>query len=111
MDTESLLAKLIEVAEEFKAQDIRILGVRDVCDFADFFVILSGSSTTHVQSISDELFFKTKHAGRHADSVEGMETGEWVLMDFGDIVVHVFHPNKRAYYNLEELWSRAEVVR
>jgi len=110
METDALLQKVIEVSEAFKAQDIRVLDVSGVCDFADYFVIMSGTSTTHVQSISDELFFKTKHAGRPAASMEGKETGEWVLIDFGEIVAHVFHPQKRALYDLEELWSEGKVV-
>ena len=110
MDTDALLQKLIEVSEEFKAQDLRVLEVEKVCDFADYFLIMSGTSNTHVQSISDALYLQTKHAGRHAISMEGKETGEWVLLDFGEIVVHIFLPQKRAHYDLEELWTRVEAV-
>ena len=111
MDTPELLRLVIDTAEEFKALDITVLKVSDVCDFADYFAIMSGASVTQVQSMAEEIGLRAKRAGRQANDVEGMVTGEWCLLDFGDLVVHVFHPQKRAYYNLEGLWDTAEVIK
>ena len=110
MDTRDLLKLVIDTAEEFKAEEITILKVSDVCDFADYFVIMSGASTTQIRSLTEELGLRCKHAGRQARDIEGLTASEWCLLDFGDIVVHVFHPQKRAYYNLEALWDTAETI-
>ncbi len=106
METEALLKTIIHIAEDFKAMDIRVLKVTDLCPFADYFVIMSGGSTVHVQSIAEEMALRCKHGGHPATSVEGLEKGEWCLLDFGDILVHVFHPQKRGIYDLESLWER-----
>ena len=107
MNTGELLRFIMEICEEFKAIDIKVLKVDGVCDFADFFVIMSGTSTTQIQSLAEELHFKTKHAGRHSLGEEGIAAAEWCLLDFGDIVVHIFLPQKRAHYDLESLWEGA----
>ena len=110
METDSLLRHITDAAESFRAVDIKVLKVTDVCDFADYLVIMSGTSTTHVQSIAEEIHIKCKKGGRTALHREGLVGGEWVLLDFGEIITHVFHPEKRAYYNLEELWGAAEAL-
>ena len=110
LNSEAFLSFILETAGSFKAQDITVLKVSDVCDFADYFVLMSGTSTTHIQSLAEELVYKTKHAGHQPSSVEGMAKGEWCLLDYGDIVVHVFSPQKRSYYDLESLWKEAPVV-
>jgi ribosome-associated protein len=107
MDTEKLLKLILDIAEEFKAEDIKVLQVTDHCDFADYFVFMCGRSTTQVKSIAEELHFRSKHAGNPPHGEEGMDGGEWCLLDYGSIVVHVFLPQKRAYYNLEELCQEA----
>lgn len=107
METEQLLHLILNVTEEFKGQDLSVLKVDEVCDFADYFVIITGTSTRHVQSLAEEIVLKCKHAGSPAFSVEGMDLGEWCLMDFSDIVVHIFLPEKRAHYDLESLWEGA----
>ncbi len=110
MNTEALLKFMIDIAEKFKAEDLTALQVSHVCDFADYFLIMSGSSTIHVQSLAEEIHLKCKHAGRPVLSLEGVTTGEWCLLDFGDVVVHVFLPEKRAHYDLEGLWSQSVTV-
>lgn len=111
MDTESLLHHIIDITEEFKAVDPKVLKVTDVCSFADYFVIVSGTSSRHIQSMSEEIILKCKHAGHPALSVEGVSSGEWCLLDFGAIIVHIFDPKKREFYNLEELWQEGEELR
>ena len=110
MQSQDLLDIITKTADEFKAEDIKVLKVGDICDFADYFVIMSGTSITHVQSISEEIYYKTKHVGSPPNNQEGKTQAEWTLLDFGDIVVHVFLPMKRELYDLEGLWSEAEVI-
>lgn len=108
METETLLKTIVQICEDFKAVDLRVLKVGEICLFADYFVIMSGNSTVHVQSIAQELIYRCKHGGHPAASVEGLAKGTWCLLDFGDIVVHVFHPQQREYYDLEALWERPQ---
>lgn len=110
MDNDQLLHQILSVIDEFQGQDRVVLRVDKVCDFADHFVIVSGTSTKHVQSITEELALRCKHSGAQAFSIEGLEAGEWCLLDFGAVVVHIFVPEKRAHYNLEQLWAGAQRV-
>lgn len=110
MDTEELLKHIIDISQNFKAMDIKILKVDDICEFTDYFVLMSGSSNTHIKSMCEEIILKCKHMDRPAISIEGLALSEWCLLDFGDIVTHVFRPEKREFYNLEELWSEAKEI-
>jgi len=93
-----------------KAEDISVLDIRDVSILADYFVICSGNSTTQVKSITDEIRDKMQEAGYILDHVEGYKEEKWVLLDYGDVVVHVFHSREREFYNLEKLWGDANVL-
>lgn len=110
METKALLAKILDIAAEFKALDVKVLEVSGHCDFTDYFVIMTGTSSVHIQSLAEEMIYRCKHAGHRPDDVEGLTQGEWVLLDFGDIVVHVFNRDKREFYNLEGLWTEAPRV-
>ena len=110
METLELLKMIVETADEYKAMDLEILDVREVCSFADYFVIMCGNSTTQTSTIAEKMQLKTKHAGNPPISLEGLPAAEWCLLDYGDIVVHIFLPAKREYYQLEELWSEATRV-
>lgn len=93
-----------------KAQDVVLLDLHGVTDMADYFVVASGTSDTHVRSVAQHLIAGMAQAGLKAFSVEGAETGRWVLVDFVDFVVHVFHPSMRSYYQIERLWGDAPAV-
>lgn len=93
-----------------KAQDIAVLDVRKVADFTDTMMIVSGTSTRHVQSVADKVIDQMRGHGVRAIGVEGEKIGEWVLIDFGEIVVHVMRPQTRDFYNLEKLWSDGKHV-
>jgi ribosome-associated protein len=95
----------VDALEDIKARDIKVLDVRKLTALYDTLVIASAESNRQVKALAHHVRDKLKEAGAHIVGVEGEETGEWVLVDGGDIVVHVMQPAVRAYYNLEELWS------
>jgi ribosome-associated protein len=104
------IERAVEALEDYKANDITVLDVRNLSAATDFFVIASGSSDLHVRSmgghIADDL--EKDHITPH--HVEGLTVGRWVLLDYVDFVVHIFHPSVREYYGLERLWSDAPMV-
>jgi len=100
----------VRAAEEKQARNIRVLDLKEVTSFADYFVILSGANTRQIQAISDEIHQRLKKLGETPSSVEGYENAEWVLMDYGDYLVHIFSEKARLYYDLERLWRDAKTV-
>jgi ribosome-associated protein len=96
--------------DDKKAQDIRLLKVRDLTVLADYFVIASGTSTTQVGALYDEVDFKLGQMGTEPLRVEGAATRSWVLLDYGAVVVHIFYPEAREFYALEHLWADADMV-
>jgi len=93
-----------------KAEEVLVLDLRGVSNVADFFVICHGTSQRQVQAISDNVETALRGQGMKSYTVEGRETGTWVLIDFHDIVVHVFYQTSRAFYALEKLWSDAKCL-
>jgi ribosome-associated protein len=109
IDPEVQLA--VRCASEKKGIDIKVLDLRQVATFTEFFVIASGANQRQVQAIADEITEQLKkQLGTRAIRVEGYNAGEWVLIDFGDFVVHVFDKNAREFYDLERLWRDAQKV-
>ncbi|MHB8255704.1 MAG: ribosome silencing factor [Acidiferrobacterales bacterium] len=107
--TASTIEQLIcDTLIDAKGQDIRVLDVRKVTDFTDFMVIVSGTSNRHVVSMAEKVREKLRDFGRKALGTEGEKPGDWVLVDFGDVVVHIMRPQTRDFYNLEKLWSDGE---
>ncbi len=107
--TASTIEQLIcDTLIDAKGQDIRVLDVRKVTDFTDFMVIVSGTSNRHVVSMAEKVREKLHDFGRKALGIEGEKPGDWVLVDFGDVVVHIMRPQTRDFYNLEKLWSDGE---
>ena len=105
MDAEQLKQLVVDALEDVKGLDIRILDVRDKSSVTDILVIAGGSSARQVQALADSVRQKAKDAGNPPLGVEGEETGDWVLVDLGDVVVHVMRPEVRDFYNLEKLWG------
>jgi len=97
--------KAYEILEDKKAVDLEIIDISEVSVLADYFIICSGTSTTHNRTLADELAFKMGEAGYNMIHMEGYESARWILLDFGDLVVHIFHKEDRSFYNLERLWS------
>jgi ribosome-associated protein len=106
LDPELQLA--IRCASDKKAFDIKTLDLREVASFTEFFVIASGANQRQVQAISDEINEQLKkQLSRRAIRVEGYNTAEWVLMDYGDFIFHIFNNESREFYDLERLWRDA----
>lgn len=99
-----------QVALDNKAQDVVLLDLRGVTDMTDFFLIASGTSDTHVRALGEHIMAELKKEGFPVHHVEGLEKGRWVLLDFVDFVVHVFHPTLRNFYQLERLWADAQEI-
>ncbi|HMH66705.1 MAG TPA: ribosome silencing factor [Pinirhizobacter sp.] len=102
---ETLRKRVIDALEELKAKDVRELDVRGKTSIADTLVIASGTSARHVKSIADEVIKFAKQAGVMPLGVEGQVEAEWVLVDLGDIIVHIMLPRIREFYGLERLWT------
>jgi ribosome-associated protein len=96
---------------ERKANDVVLLCLKGVSDMTDYFLIASGTSDTHVRSLGNSVLEDMKkEIGQTAHHVEGLQAGRWVLLDYVDFVVHVFHPTLRNFYQIERLWADAEVI-
>ena len=109
IDPEVQLA--VRCAADKKGMDIRVLDLRQIASFTEFFVIASGSNQRQVQAIADEITERLKKdLNSRPNRVEGYGTGEWVLIDFGDFIVHVFDKEAREFYDLERLWRDAQKV-
>jgi len=107
LETLELAQNAADAAGGKKAVDVRILDLRGLTSIADFFVICSGTSTTHVDAIADGIELVLKKDGQHPSHIEGKTESTWILMDYGDVVVHIFEEQTRAFYALERLWSDA----
>ena len=104
-ELELVLASL----EDSKAEDVVTINIAGKSALGDFMVVVSGRSSRHVVAICDHLVTDLKHEGFGNTRVEGLETGDWVLLDTGDIIVHVFRPEIREFYNIEKLWATPEI--
>lgn len=102
--------KAVELLKSKKAKDIKLLDIHEISTISDYFVIATGHSSTQVQAMSDELEDKMKLAGYEMHHKEGFRNGRWILLDFGNIVVHLFHDEERQFYNLERLWVDAKSI-
>jgi ribosome-associated protein len=108
MKLEQLAEFIIETLEDNKATNILTLNVRDLTSVADLMIIASGTSSRQVTAIAEKLIEKAKKNNVPPYGSEGKQFGEWVLVDLGDIIVHIMHPTTRAHYQLEKLWSLAD---
>lgn len=97
----------VEFAQERRAREVIVLDLRGISSATDWFVIASGTSDVHVKAIAERVVDGLKESGESANHVEGLTGGRWVLLDYVDFVVHVFHPQARVFYQLENLWGDA----
>lgn len=108
MQSNRLRQLAVDALEDLKAVDILELDVRKISNFTDYMIIASGRSARQVAALAENVVVKAKQAGEPPLGVEGMRAGEWVLVDLGDVVVHVMQPEVREFYQLEKLWSTRE---
>ena len=106
--TEQLKQWVITALEDLKAQDIQILDVRGMTSITDLMIVASGTSDRHIKALADNVVEAVKKHDVQPIGVEGESSREWVLVDLGDIILHVMHPQTRAFYNLEKLWTVGE---
>ncbi|MBN2365696.1 MAG: ribosome silencing factor [Calditrichaeota bacterium] len=111
MNSEKLARKVARLAWEKKGNEIVILDVTKLADFTDYFVIISGESEPHVKAIADYLEEKTENGDVKIWHREGYQNFNWVLLDFIDVVVHIFREESRQFYELEKLWGDARIIR
>ena len=109
LDLPTELARAAEAALDRKAREPVILDLRRLSDATDFFLIVHGTSDLHVRAIAEHIMEELEREGVRPDHVEGLRGGRWVLIDYIDFVIHVFHPAAREFYQLERLWGDAPV--
>jgi ribosome-associated protein len=107
---DQVMNMVVQAVEDKKAMNVVVLNLKGISLIADYFVICHGNSDTQVQAIATEIRKKADEAGIPIRGIEGFDSARWVLVDLGDVVVHVFHRDEREYYNIERLWSDAKVV-
>jgi ribosome-associated protein len=110
-DTKLGLAQTIaKILDSKKGEDIKILGIKDLTVIAEYFVIVTGTSSTHVRTLADEVEFKLGEQDIKPARSEGYKSSSWIVLDYSDVIVHVFDRNSREFYNLERLWADGENV-
>ena len=102
LDLKTIIIKTLDLN---KAQDIVTIDLKDKSSMADFMIIASGTSSRHIQALSEQVLKKLKDNGINESKIEGKESNEWKLVDGIDLIVHIFHPEKRKFYELEKIWS------
>ena len=107
MTTEQMLKVAVNALSSKKAVDIKVLKIEKLTIVGDYFVICNGTSVTQIKALADEVEFQLEQAGTRVLHREGYGSGSWVLLDYGTLIVHIFHPNSREFYNLEKLWADA----
>ncbi len=105
-----MAALAIEALEDKKAEDIRVIDISQVSVIADYFIIANGTNKSQIQTLSDAVEEKLGRAGYFMKQKEGFRNANWVLLDFGDIIVHIFDKENRLFYDLERIWRDGKVV-
>lgn len=110
MKNEEKLELLVKAADSKRAENTMVLNVHEITTLADYFMITSADSNRQVSAIADEILDKAKQNNIEIRRIEGQRAADWILIDLGNIVINIFQTDQRKYYNLEKLWSQAEVV-
>ena len=108
MDLEKMKLAVIDALEDIKGSDITVMDVRKLTSMASYMIVANATSTRQTKAMANNVREKLKELGVEARGTEGEREGEWVLVDLGDIIIHIMLPATRAYYNLEQLWGAAE---
>ncbi|MDO4944382.1 MAG: ribosome silencing factor [Ruminococcus sp.] len=105
ISTEEKIKTAVKALDSKRAEDIQVIGIGDLTIIADYFIIANGMSNTQTKALAEEVEFKLSQIGVEPNRTEGYQGQTWIVLDYGDIVVHVFYKETRDYYNLERLWS------
>ncbi|MBO4902561.1 MAG: ribosome silencing factor [Lachnospiraceae bacterium] len=109
-DTEKLLQTAFKALDEKKAYDIKVIDISKVSILADYFMIATGSNINQIHAMTDLVEEKLSKEGYHPRAVEGYRLGNWILMDYQDVVIHIFDQESREFYDLERIWTDGEIV-
>ena len=109
MENIEIVAKAVKALDDKKAEEIKVIKISELTVMADYFIIANGTSNTHVRALAEEAEYALSEAGEKPRGIEGRSTG-WILLDYGSVMIHVFTPRDRDYYNLERLWQDGEEV-
>ncbi len=110
MTQEELIKAAVKILDGKKAEDIRVIEIRDLTIIADYFIIADGTSVTQTRALADELEFRLKEMGREPRQIQGNNGSNWIVLDYSDVVIHIFYKETRDFYNLERLWSDGKDV-
>ena len=110
MTQNEALALIVKTLDVKKAEDIKVIKIKEISVLADYFVIADGLSGTQTRALADEVEFRLKEQGRAPEQIQGANGSNWIILDYGDIVVHVFSKDQRDFYNLERLWRDGEEI-
>ncbi len=110
MDTKDFAKTAIEVMKDKKAEDIKVLDIHEISTMADYFVIASASNSNQIKAIADEIEQKLYEQGCKLIHSEGYQSARWILLNFGDLIIHIFHKEDREFYQLERVWADAKQI-
>ncbi len=110
MDTKDFAKTAIEVMKDKKAEDIKVLDIHEISTMADYFVIASASNSNQIKAIADEVEQKLYDQGCKLIHSEGYQSARWILLNFGDLIIHIFHKEDREFYQLERVWADAKQI-
>lgn len=110
MESKEMAKLAVKALEDKKGEEIRVIDISEVSVLADYFIIASGSNRSQVQALSDNVAETLGRAGAHTKQVEGYESANWILLDFGDVIVHVFDKENRLFYDLERIWRDGKLA-
>lgn len=108
MNSLDLTKKIVKILDEKKADKTEVIKVRDLTIICDYFVIASANNSTHVKSLVDEVEHQLKGLGKYPERIDGYQGANWVVIDYNDVIVHIFYEETRNIYNLEKLWADGE---
>ena len=109
MENKEIVSIAVKALDNKKAEEIKVIKISELTVMADYFIIANGNTNTHVRALAEEVEYELSKAGEQVRSIEGRSTG-WVLLDYSSVLVHVFTPRDREYYNLERLWQDGEEI-
>ncbi|MCL2013872.1 MAG: ribosome silencing factor [Oscillospiraceae bacterium] len=110
MESRELAKNIVKFLDSKKADDIQVIKIRELSIIADYFIIAGGRSSTQVKTLADEVEAKTKELGKSPERKEGIASANWIILDYLDVVVHIFYGETREFYKLEKLWADGEKI-